>query len=120
MSSFLCLLVQRVLCTECRHTHALLPSLLVPYSQATLKDQQDIICALEDHRPADDVMQRNLLIDENNVKYILRQFRSHWRQRLLSIGLSVSGSLPVPCLSLYRRQFMQIHRTRNILFVPPT
>ena len=120
MSSLLSLTVQRVLCRECRHTHALIPSCLVPYSQATLRDQQDLICALEGHRPADDVMQRNLLIDENNAKYILRQFRNHWKQRLLSIGLSLSDALPIPCLSAYSRQFMQIHRTRNILFVPPT
>lgn len=120
MSSLLSLAVQRVWCKECCCTHALIPSTLVPYSQIPLRDQQELLGCLENHRPADDAMLRNLLIDENNAKYILRQFRRHWKQRLLSAHLSLSDPLPIPCLSLYSRQFMQIHRTRNILFVPPT
>jgi 16S rRNA A1518/A1519 N6-dimethyltransferase RsmA/KsgA/DIM1 with predicted DNA glycosylase/AP lyase activity len=66
------------------------------------------------------VMLRNFLIDESNINYIVRQFRKHWKQRLLAIGASLSEDLTVPCLSAYSRQFMQIHRTRNILFCPPT
>ena len=68
----------------------------------------------------EEVLQRNLLIDENNVKYMFRQFRRFWQQRLLSIGASLSDALTVPCLSAYAMQFMQIRRTRNLLFVPPT
>lgn len=75
---------------------------------------------LEDHRSPEEVLQQNLLVDENNVKYIFRQFRKHWKQRILSLGLSLSCALSIPCLSVYSRQFMQIHRTRNILFIPPT
>lgn len=61
------------------------------------------------------ILAENLLIDENNVKYIVRQYRRHWKQRLLSIGQTLLDSLTVPCLHAYFRQFMQIHRTRNIL-----
>ena len=60
-------------------------------------------------------MQNNLLIDENNVKYIIRQFKKHWKQRLLSAALNIMDSLTVPCLAVYSRQFMQIHRTPNKL-----
>lgn len=120
LSSLITLDVQRVWCRECRHTHALIPSIFVPYSQIPLHDQQEILMYLEDHRSPEEVLQQNLLVDENNVKYIFRQFRKHWKQRILSLGLSLSCALSIPCLSVYSRQFMQIHRTRNILFIPPT
>lgn len=114
------LLIQRVRCKECRQTSALIPSLLVPYSQIPLKDQQEILACMQRRQSPEEVLQRNLLIDENNVKYMFRQFRRFWQQRLLSIGASLSDALTVPCLSAYAMQFMQIRRTRNLLFVPPT
>ena len=120
MSVLVKLSIQRVLCRECHHTHALIPSFLVAYSQVSLNDQQAILICLESHRQPMKVMLRNFLIDESNIKYIVRQFRKHWKQRLLAIGASLSEDLTVPCLSAYSRQFMQIHRTRNILFCPPT
>ena len=60
-------------------------------------------------------MESNLLIDENNVKYIIRQFKKHWKQRLLAEALDIMDELAVPCLRIYSRQFMQVHRTRNKL-----
>ncbi len=108
--------VQRVMCTECHTTHALLLSMIVPYSQILLEDQQEILEDVSRGESPDAVMDRNILIDENNVKYIIRQFRKHWKQRLLSIGKSLQDSLTVPCLQTFFRQFMQIHRTRNQLY----
>ena len=116
MSDFLCLIVQRVWCKECGTSHALIPSVLVPYSQIPLEDQQEILACVENGVSPEPVMDRNILIDENNVKYIIRQFRRHWKQRILSLGLSLSDHLTVPSLAAFSRQFMQIHRTRNILF----
>ncbi len=116
MSEPILLSVQRVMCTECHTTHALLPSLIVPYSQIPLDDQQEILEAVDSGQSPEPVMDRNLLIDENNVKYIVRQYRRHWEQRLLSIGKTLRDSLTVPCLQNYLRQFMQIHRTRNKLY----
>ncbi len=110
------LTVQRVYCTECRTSHALIPSILVPYSQVPLHDQQQILDLVEKGQDPEHVLENNNLIDENNVKYILRQFRKHWRQRLLSAALNIMDSLTVPCLSIYSRQFMQVRRTRNKLF----
>lgn len=115
LSELIPLSVQRVYCRECHTTHALLPSLIVPYSQIPLADQQEILDDISKRRSPDAVMERNLLIDENNIKYIVRQYRRHWEQRLLAVGLTLRDSLTIPCLHAYLRQFMQIHRTRNIL-----
>lgn len=116
MSDLLCLIVQRVRCKECGTSHALIPSVLVPYSQIPLEDQQEILECVENGVSPEPVMDRNILIDENNVKYIIRQYRRHWEQRILSLRLSLSDHLTVPSLAAFSRQFMQIHRTRNILF----
>ena len=119
-STTILLSIQRVWCKACHKSHALIPSLIIPYSQIPLGDQQQIIDCAEHGKPFGHILSRNLLIDENNVKYILRQYQKHWKQRLLSIGLNTSDALTVPCLSVYLRQFMQIHRTPNILFAAPT
>ena len=116
MSRSISIEIQRVRCRECGRTHALLPSLLVPYSWIPLKDQQDILRSVEEGRSFLAVLERNPLIDESDVKYIVRQFRRHWKQRLLSAGLTLCDELIKPCFSRFSRQFMQIHRTPNILF----
>ena len=112
--------IQRVRCTECGKTHALIPSVLVPYSQITLADQQGILICAENGQKADDVVEQSHIIDESGARYIIRQYRKHWKERILSIGRTLLDSLTIPCLSAYSRQFMQIHRTPNILFCPPT
>ena len=114
-SRLLNITIQRVLCTECGITHALIPSPLVPYSQVTLDDQLEILRRHESRDSVEAVMEQNLLIDENSIKYIIRQFRRHWKQRILSLGLCLTDTLTVPCLQAFSRQFMQVHRTLNIL-----
>lgn len=109
------LCIQRVYCKKCEKTNALFPSLLVPYSQIPLRDQQEILQAMDTGSSPELVMERNNLIDENHIKYLFSQFKKHWKQRLLSLGLSILDDLTPPCLSAFSRQFMQIHRTRNIL-----
>ena len=111
-------MIQRVWCKQCGTSHAILLSAFVPYSQICLDDQQQILIRMENGSSYEPVMKNNLLIDENNIKYIIRQFRRHWEQRILSIGKTLSDNLTIPCLSAYSRQFMQIHRTRNILYAP--
>lgn len=109
--------IRRVICSECGKTHALLLSEIVPYSRTLLQDQADIISG----SPAT-VMERNPLIDESCVRSILRQFKKHWEQVLLSadIPLHPLRSLAEACFSFMGRQFMQIKRTPNILFLRPT
>ena len=114
------LIVQRLRCTECHRTHALIPSILVPYSRIPREDQQEILYCCEKGLSLIKVLERNPLVDENNVKHIVRQFRKHWKERILSIGTSLKEDLTECCLSVYSRQFMQIHRTWNTFFRPPT
>ena len=91
-------------------------SVIVPYSQVMLQDQQDILNAHQSAKPVETILERNLLIDENTVKYIIRQYRIHWKERLAALGLSLLDELIIPCFADYSRQFMQIRHTPNILY----
>ena len=108
----------RLRCHVCRRTHALIPSLIVPYSQISAPDQADIIHLFPDKTALRSLLDRIPCIDENNVKYIMRSYRRHWKQRLLSctIPLFPLKELITRCFSSYCRQFMQIKCTPNILF----
>lgn len=107
----------RVVCSQCGHTHALLLSSIVPYSHFPLADQADVIAGQTEM-----VMERNPLVDESGIRYIRCQFRLHWQQKLLSqgIGLQPLATLVNVSFSRFRRQFMQIKTTPNILFLKPT
>ena len=120
--SCLRLRICRVICSECGHTHALLLSSLVPYSQIPLKEQIDICRLSESDRNFSSVMDYTPSIDENCVRSVIRRFRLHWKQRLLSesIKLIPDFHLIRQCFSAFRRQFMQIKHTPNILFLTPT
>ena len=67
-------------------------------------------------------MERNPLVDESSIHCILRQFRLHWQQKLLSQGITLQplDTLVNICFSHFSRQFMQIKTTPNILFLRPT
>ena len=118
--SMLVLRIQRVRCRKCGKTHAILLSSLVPCSQISLQDQQRIIyCAYTSGR-CSDVMEQNPLVDENNVKHILRQFRRYWKERILSLCLLVADELVLPCFSRFSMQFMQVRHIPNVLFHLPT
>jgi len=114
--------IQRVKCNTCGKTHALLLSNIVPYSQVPLTEQLSIISASEMKQDPSSFLDNNLLIDENNVKFIKRQYRFHWKQKLLSEGVSLlpAQQLVKQCFRFFSRQFMQIKRTPNILFLRPT
>lgn len=112
----------RVLCRECGRTHALLLSSLVPYSQIPIKEQMDIIRHSQSDSDFSPVMDNTPSIDESCVRSVIRRFKQHWKQRLVSEAL-----IPVPdirfisrCFSAFRRQFMQVKCTPNILFLTPT
>ena len=108
----------RLRCHECRRTHALLPSLIVPYSQVSAPDQADIIHFFPDKHALRSLLDRIPCIDENNVKYIMRSYLRRWKQRLLSCGIPICPlkELVSLCFSAYCLQFMQVKRTPNILF----
>ena len=108
----------RVKCSECGKTHAILISSLVPYSRITTADQHRVICACEEGTDRNAICNDNPSIDENCVKSISLRFRRFWLQRLLaeSIPLSPLRELIRRCFSDYSLQFMQVHRTANLLF----
>ena len=112
--------ILRVICSICGHTHAILLSGIVPYSQFPLHDQKEIIRNAEAGEDPAHVMDENLCIDENNIFSILRSYRMHWKQRILSAGICLASKVVKPCFANYSRQFMQIKNTRNILFIKPT
>ena len=78
--------------------------------------------AYEHRQDLQSVLDAQYCVDENNLKSIIRNYRLHWRERLLSAMLSLSEvlSLIKGCFSNFSRQFMQIKTTRNKLFIPPT
>lgn len=112
----------RVFCSCCHHTHALLPSFMVPYSQVSTQEQVDIISSHEDGKRWESLMNHNPSIDESNCRHIIRTFLRHWKQRLLSEKITLSGRplLIRDCFTAFSRQFMQIHCTPNILFLNTT
>ena len=114
--------VCRVKCSECRTTHAILLSSIVPYSQIPLSDQQRICNDYEEGQHVSSVCAGNPSIDENNVKSVLRNYRRCWREKLRSLRtpLSPINALIRSCFSDYSSQFMQIHRRINKLFSYPT
>lgn len=110
--------ILRLKCSECGHTHAVLLSSIVPYSQIALNDQRQIVASYEAGSNRNAICDANSSIDENNIKYVVRSYRRHWRERLRSerIGLSPGERLIRLCFSIYSAQFMQIHATFNQLF----
>ena len=116
------LTVARVLCSACGHTHALLLSSMVPYSQIPVAVQVCAIAASEDGLSLDSVLSDQCHVDESNLRYIIRSYRRHWKERLLSerIILSPFSLLIRRCFSYFSRSFMQIKNTRHKLFSAPT
>lgn len=114
--------ISRVKCKVCGGTHAILITHIVPYSQVTLHDHLTIIPDSTTPKEPSSIMEHNPAIDENNIGSIIRQYRRHWEQRLLSerIPLSPFSRLVGQCFSFFGRQFMQIKSTPNILFLRPT
>ena len=112
----------RVICEHCGKTHALLLSSMVPYSQLPLEDHVQIIEAYENEKPTASVLNENNSIDESTIRNVVRNYKLHWKQRLLShkIKLNPLELLVRQCLDLYSRQFMQIKTTINYLFLCTT
>lgn len=114
--------ILRVKCSACGHTHAILTSSIVPYSQISLSEQNEILDLYEQGRSACAIADAVPSADENNVKAVIRKYLFHWLQRLLSEAIQRHPlpDLVIQCFSHYSRQFLQIRRTPNILFLKTT
>ena len=107
--------IQRVRCKECGATHAVVPTYIVPYQW-----EMEILLHWLTDRNYKDVMEKNHLIDESTVQAVIRRFRQHWQARLATAGLSVemeAEELVRGCFAHYGRQFLQIRRVPNQLFL---
>ena len=80
----------RVRCSHCGRTHALLPSLLVPYSQVSLQDQSSIISAYEASGAYEEIMAGTPSIDENLIASIIKRYVKHWMQKIRSFRIELS------------------------------
>ena len=114
--------IMRVKCSFCDRTHALLPASVIPYSRIPLAEQNAILDLHEQGKSASSIAGRVPSADENDVKAVIRRYLLHWFERLLSEAISRH---PLPdlvrgCFHVYSRQFLQIRRTKNILFLQPT
>lgn len=107
--------ILRVICSECEHTHAILPSTIVPYSQIQYDDQKAICERFESKSGYDDIMTENQCIDESNIAYIIKNYCKHWREKILSWKMMVFEDILQPCFDNVHKQFMQIKRTTNTL-----
>lgn len=112
--------IQRIQCTHCGRTHAILLDILVPYSRIPLEDQRQIIIAGTTGKSCPPMQDANPYIEDGMVLHIRIQFRRHWQQKLISENISLLGCLTVDCFRLFSRQFMQIRGTPNILFSSST
>lgn len=112
--------VLRMRCKCCGKTHAILPEWIVPFSLVPLKDHINIISTYLKGTSLIPIMEANLCLDESNIRYIIRQFKFHWEERLKAFRISYDGNLVEACFHNFTRQFMQIKRTSNILFLQTT
>ena len=112
--------ILRAKCESCGMTHAVFPKEIVPYSQIPLQDQIVIIQTYLLNESFETIMITNEFIEENNIKYIINNYRTYWKERLKSYRISIFDkvkSLISKCLNTFKRQFMQIKCTPNILFL---
>lgn len=108
--------IQRVQCTRCGRTHAILLDVLVPYSRIPLEDQRQIIVSFEAGDLPRAVQNANYYIEDWMAYHIMRKYRVHWQQRLFSKGISLQDKLVWDCFRFYGQQFLQVRATPNILF----
>ncbi len=108
--------ILRVRCKSCKRTHAILPSWIIPYSRILYHDQICIIQSYLHKLSFEPIMLSNLLIDEGSIRYVIRQYLAHWKERIASFGGVVQVSVIKSCFKLFSRHFMQIKCTPNILF----
>ena len=114
--------IARVYCSRCAHTHAILITPIVPYSQVPLDIQVAVIECYEQGQGFHSLLDSQTTIDESNIASIIRDYRLYWHQRLLSLDVCLYPLLDLVRRSFqhFSRQLLQIKNTPNKLFIPPT
>ena len=114
------LTIKRLKCSNCKRTHAVLPSYIVPYSRVTLGEQVQILCQYTQGLGFLAVMEQNA--DENLSYSILRRYRAHWQEDfapedILHLSSEETSRL---CFASHHKQFMQVRDIPNSFFAKPT
>lgn len=115
--------ILRLKCSSCGITHAVLPVMVVPWSQVSLDCQLTMLRHRMGSPEMEQIQSANPDLDEGCVSRIRRKYRMHWDQRLKAEGLSLMMEwydLVRACFSKYRRQFLQIRAGSNVLLGAPT
>lgn len=110
--------IQRVKCSLCGKTHAVLLVDIVPYSQIPLDDHLSVIQG--DPSEDDSILDENPNLDISDIRYIRKQYNRYWKPVIVSFRISFDYNLSINCFRYLKRQFMQIRSTVNFLFSLPT
>lgn len=105
--------ILRVKCSQCNRTHAIILSCMVPHSQILLKQLLEIVKMPS--KSLNDVMISHN-IDEAHIRYIKKQFRLYWKERIERLNVLKEDLLPSLCFHHFKLQFMQIRNRINIPF----
>ena len=111
--------ILRVKCKHCGKTHAIFPHVIVPYSQILLREHISILTAYTNKTSFEFIMLDIISIDESNIRYVISRYLSHWKEIITAFGFSIIDdilTISKQCLSIFKRQFMQIKCVTNILF----
>ena len=109
--------ILRVKCKECGRTHAILPELVVPYSQIPADLQQYMLLYPLGSPELEALMQENNDISESNILAVRSRYRKNWKERLLTMGHGIRddiADLIRKAFSFFHRQFMQIRCGINL------
>ena len=108
--------ILRVKCKSCGKTHAILHPSIVPYSQTLFSDTVDIITSYHQDKPIEHILINNPELTESDVRYTIKKYLKHWKQRLLT---KIEGTLEqflklrdfqIKVSRSFKMAFMQIKR----------
>ena len=103
--------ILRLKCPICHKSHAVLLSFMIPYSHVLLDDQISII----QENNVEELMIEKVLIDEDCVRRIRRNYKYRFRERMLSFGFSFEDDVVLLCFLYFRCNFNQIRRCPYVL-----
>lgn len=105
--------ILRVQCKneECRATHALLPSTIVPYSQITMYDTIDMINASSEE-DEHEILDRNVHIDPKDILRVKLRYSLFWQSWISEITETMGEtSFFTSCIEKFKMHFMQVPPT---------
>ena len=103
--------ILRLRCSYCHSTHAVLLSVIIPYSSVLLKDQIRIILK----RDLQSLMIEKPQIDESCIRRITYNYMRFFKERMASFRFSFEDDVVKKCFEYFGINFNQFRRVSNIL-----